>query len=185
MQFNRSCAALTLVTLFAALPAQGEEKRYGFGRTPTSAEIAAFDIDVRPDGQGLPPGHGSVPEGAGIFATKCASCHGEKAELAQPSGNLLAGGQGTLAFAKPVKTVGSYWPYATTLFDFIRRAMPFNAPQSLSNDEVYAVTAYVLSLNGIVGEDAVLDAATLPKLRMPNRDGFKAADWQRKGPESK
>jgi len=184
MLFKSRHAAFILAGVVFALPARSEEKHYGFGRTPTPAEIAAFDIDVRPDGQGLPPGHGSAQEGAKIFATTCASCHGEKGELAQPTGNALAGGQGTLASAKPIKTVGSYWPYASTLYDFIRRAMPFNAPQSLSNDEVYAVTAYVLSLNNIVPEDAVLDAANLPKIRMPNRDGFKPADWQRKGPES-
>jgi len=178
MRFDRYCAAVALVILFAALPAHCEDKRYGFGHAPSAAQIAAFDIDVRPDGQGLPPGHGSVQDGAAIFAAKCASCHGEKGELVQPTGNALAGGQGTLASPKPLKTVGSYWPYASTLFDFVRRAMPFNAPQSLSNDELYAVTAYVLSLNGIVSDDAVLDAATLPRIKMPNRDGFKAAGWQ-------
>ncbi len=172
---------LALALPLAALPARGEEAHYGFGRAPTPAEIAALDIDVRPDGQGLPPGHGSVKDGARIFATTCASCHGEKGENAALAGNALAGGQGTLVSAKPVKTIGSYWPYATTIFDFIRRAMPFDRPQSLSNDEVYAVTAYVLSLNGLVTEDGVLDAATLAKVEMPNRDGFTPADWQGKG----
>lgn len=177
MPFDPRAAALAIAALLVALPGQSEPARYGFGRTPTPAEIAAFDIDVRPDGQGLPPGHGSVQDGAKIFATTCGSCHGEKGETATPTGAVLVGGQGTLTSKKPLKTVGSYWPYATTLFDYIRRAMPFNAPQSLSNDEVYAVTAYLLSLNKVVPGDTVLDAATLPKVQMPNRDGFKPADW--------
>jgi S-disulfanyl-L-cysteine oxidoreductase SoxD len=168
---------LTLAIILVTLPVQSEPARYGFGRAPTPAEIAAFDIAVRPDGQGLPPGHGSVQDGAKIFASTCVSCHGEKGETSVPTGAVLVGGQGSLKSAKPVKTIGSYWPYATTLFDYIRRAMPFNAPQSLSNDEVYAVTAYLLSLNKIVPENAVLDARTLPEVRMPNRDGFKPADW--------
>jgi cytochrome c len=178
MPFDPRVLTLTLAVFLTALPAQGEPARFGFGRPPTPAEIAAFDIDVRPDGQGLPPGHGSVQDGAKIFAATCASCHGEKGETAVPTGAVLVGGQGTLTSAKPVKTIGSYWPYVTTLFDYIRRAMPFNAPQSLSNDEVYAVTAYLLSLNKIVPNDTVLDARTLPEVRMPNRDGFKPADWR-------
>jgi S-disulfanyl-L-cysteine oxidoreductase SoxD len=184
MLFDR-IAALGLSAILTVLPAQGEPAHYGFGRAPTPAEIAAFDIDVRPDGQGLPPGHGSVQDGAKIFATTCASCHGEKGETSAPTGVVLVGGQGTLSSVKPVKTIGSYWPYATTLFDYIRRAMPFNAPQSLSNDEVYAVTAYLLSLNKIVPDNAVLDARTLPEVRMPNRDGFEPADWHRKWPAQK
>jgi cytochrome c len=157
---------------------QGNPVHYGFGRTPTPGEIAALDIDVSPDGKGLPPGHGSVAEGAKIFAAACASCHGEKGELATLAGNALAGGIGTLASAKPVKTVGSYWPYSTILFDFVRRAMPFNAPQSLSADETYAVTAYVLALNGIIAQDAELNAQNLAAVKMPNREGFEAADWK-------
>jgi cytochrome c len=158
-----------------SLPSQAAEIRYGFGHTPSAAEIAAFDIDIRPDGQGLPPGHGSVGEGAAIFASTCAACHGEKGDNAKLAGNQLAGGIGTLASAKPVKTIGSYWPYATTVFDYIHRAMPYTAPQSLSDDQVYALTAYLLSVNGIVPADTVLDAQTLPKVKMPNRDGFTPA----------
>lgn len=162
--------------------AEVEAACYGFGRTPTTAEVAALDIDARPDGQGLPSGHGNARDGAAVFAVACASCHGDKGQNASLTGGVLAGGAGTLTAVKPVKTIGSYWPYATTLFDFIRRAMPFNAPQSLSNDELYAVTAYLLSLNGIVADDAVLDAVSLPKVRMPNRDGFEAADWRQNRP---
>jgi len=145
-------------------------QHYGLGRAPTAAEIHAWDIDIGPDGAGLPPGHGSVAEGQKIYAERCAACHGEKG--VGGLADRLAGGFGTLAMNKPVRTVGSYWPYATTVFDFVRRAMPFNAPQSLSADEVYAVSAYVLYLNGVVSESAVLDAKSLPAIRMPNRDGF-------------
>jgi len=146
----------------------------GIGHAATPAEIAGWDIDVRADGQGLPPGHGSVREGEKIFADVCAACHGAKGE-GKPADRLV-GGFGTLATSKPVRTVGSYWPYATTLFDYIRRAMPFNAPQSLTADQVYAVSAYILYLNNIVAEDAVLDSASLPRVKMPNRSGFTSPD---------
>ncbi|WP_374729953.1 c-type cytochrome [Caballeronia temeraria] len=139
--------------------------------TPVSAaDIAAWNIDVGPDGRGLPAGSGDVATGARIFGAKCASCHGAKGEGVL--GDRLIGGRGTLASEKPVRTVGSYWPYATTLFDYIRRAMPYNAPQSLSADEVYAVSAWILNQNGIVPDDARLDAHSLAAIRMPNRDGF-------------
>jgi len=143
---------------------------YGFGTPATPDKIAAWDIDVAPDGTGLPPGSGSVADGAKIFASTCAVCHGAEGEGGAQ--DRLVGGQGTLASAKPVRTVGSYWPYATTLFDYIRRAMPLTAPQSLTADQVYAVSAYILYLNGIAPEDTVLDAVTLRKVAMPNRDGF-------------
>ncbi|KVH13044.1 MULTISPECIES: c-type cytochrome [Burkholderia] len=143
---------------------------FGLGQPVDRAAFAAWDIDVAPDGSGLPPGAGTVVRGGHVFADKCAMCHGAGGEGSV--GDPLVGGIGSLASAKPRKTVGSYWPYATTLFDYIRRAMPYNAPQSLSADDVYAVTAYVLHLNGIVPGDARLDARTLPRVRMPNRDGF-------------
>jgi S-disulfanyl-L-cysteine oxidoreductase SoxD len=146
----------------------------GIGHAATPAQIAGWDIDVRADGQGLPAGRGSVRQGETIFAQACAACHGAKGE-GKPADQLV-GGFGTLATAKPVRTVGSYWPYATTLFDFIRRAMPFNAPQSLTADEVYAVAAYILYLNNIVPADTVLDAGSLPKVAMPNRNGFTSPD---------
>jgi cytochrome c len=139
--------------------------------TPLNAmEIAAWNIDVAPDGRGLPAGSGDVVTGAHIFAAKCAACHGANGEGGV--GDRLIGGRGTLASDKPVRTVGSYWPYATTLFDYIRRAMPYNAPQSLSADEVYALSAWILNRNGIVPDDARLDAQSLAAIRMPNRDGF-------------
>ncbi|MGH7232176.1 MAG: c-type cytochrome [Nitrospiraceae bacterium] len=143
---------------------------YGLGRAATEAEIKAWNIDVSPTGEGLPPGSGSVKQGAEVFAAKCGSCHG-------PTGtegpmDRLVGGRGTLTTQQPTKTVGSYWPYATTLYDYIHRAMPFTAPQSLTPDEVYAVVAWILHQNGIIGEDAVLDARSLPVIQMPNRKGF-------------
>jgi mono/diheme cytochrome c family protein len=147
---------------------------YGFGRPATPQEIKGWDIDVSPNGAGLPPGRGDVRQGEAIFAAKCASCHSAHGE-GKPMDRLV-GGIGTLRDKKPVKTVGSFWPYATTLFDYVRRAMPLNAPQSLNPDEVYAVSAYVLFLNGIVPQAATLDANTLPKIKMPNRDGFVSAD---------
>lgn len=164
-------AFLSLV-LSLGLVASATAEPLGIGRPATPETIAAWDIDVRPDGQGLPPGHGNVRDGAALYAARCAGCHGARGEGA--AAEALAGGQGSLASAKPLRTVGSYWPYATTLFDYVRRAMPFDAPQSLSADETYAVSAYVLHLNGLLPEEAILDAASLPKVAMPNRDGFTA-----------
>ncbi len=152
--------------------AQADPPRFGLGRPATPPEIAAADIDIHPDGAGLPPGSGSVEQGAALYATACAACHGERGEKPLDATMRLIGGAGTLATPKPIKTVGSYWPYATTLFDYIRRAMPFPAPQSLTADQVYAVTAYVLRLNNVVPDGTVLDAASLPAVKMPNRDGF-------------
>jgi S-disulfanyl-L-cysteine oxidoreductase SoxD len=166
----RFAVALAGIFVSGAVYAAG---RYDFGRPATPAEIAGWDIDVSPDGAGLPPGHGDVRQGEAIFADKCASCHGAHGE-GKPMDRLV-GGIGTLHDKKPVKTVGSYWPYATTLFDYVHRAMPLNAPQSLTPDEVYALSAYVLFLNGIVAQGATLDADSLAKIKMPNRDGFVSA----------
>jgi mono/diheme cytochrome c family protein len=146
------------------------QTHYGFGRQATQAEVAAWDIAIGPEGRNLPAGNGSVRHGREVYVAQCAACHGPKGEGGL--GDKLAGGQGTLATPTPVKTVGSYWPYATTLFDYIRRAMPFNAPQSLSDEDVYAVSGYVLFLNGLVDENAVIDAGMLTALKMPNREGF-------------
>jgi cytochrome c len=162
-------AGLSLALILTAGAALAGEN-YGLGHAATQAEIAGWDIDVAPDGAGLPPGQGSVRDGEAIFAEKCAACHGARGQGGPM--DRLAGGAGTIATAKPVKTVGSYWPYATTLFDFIRRAMPFNAPQSLSAPEVYAVAAYILFLNNLLPEDATLDAKSLPQVVMPNRSAF-------------
>ena len=143
---------------------------YDFGRPATPDEVKPWDIDVRPDGKGLPEGSGTVAEGKHLFEDNCAACHGENGQGGIK--DRLVGGQGTLMSDKPVKTVGSYWPYATTLFDYIQRAMPYPSPGSLSADETYALTAYLLNLNGIVAADGKLDEASLPKVKMPNRDGF-------------
>jgi S-disulfanyl-L-cysteine oxidoreductase SoxD len=141
------------------------------GHPATPEEVAVWDISIGPDGAGLPPGSGTPQQGEAVYAAKCLGCHGEKG--AGKPNDQLVGGIGTLTGEHaPVKTVGSFWPYATTLFDYVRRAMPFSAPRSLSNDEVYAVCAYILQLNGIIGENAVMNAQTLAKVRMPNRDGF-------------
>jgi S-disulfanyl-L-cysteine oxidoreductase SoxD len=156
--------------LLAAAPPSGAAERYGIGRPATAAEIAGWNIDVDRDGRKLPSGSGSVAHGRDVFEAQCASCHGARGEGG--IGDRLVGGQGTLASGNPVKTVGSFWPYAPTLFDYIRRAMPMNAPQSLSADDVYAVSAYILNLNGLVPVGATLDAASLAAIRMPNRDGF-------------
>jgi S-disulfanyl-L-cysteine oxidoreductase SoxD len=166
-------ACTALATAIATSGIACAAGRFEFGRPATPQEIAGWDIDVSPDGAGLPPGHGDVLQGEAIFATKCASCHGVHGE-GKPMDRLV-GGIGTLRDKKPEKTVGSFWPYATTLFDFVRCAMPLNAPQSLSPDEVYAVSAYVLFLNGIVPQGATLDADNLAKVKMPNRDGFVSA----------
>jgi mono/diheme cytochrome c family protein len=155
--------------LACANPAQAQTS-YGIGRAATPAEIAGWNIDVDAHGDNLPAGSGGVGHGREVFDQQCSACHGAKGEGG--IGDRLAGGQGTLASPKPVRTVGSYWPYAPTLFDYIRRAMPLNAPQSLSNDDVYAVSAYILNLNGLLPADATLDAKTLPAIKMPNRNMF-------------
>ena len=144
------------------------------GRVATPEDVARADLSIAPDGRNLPAGSGSVAQGASVYQGKCLACHG----AAGGGGPMdrLTGGLGTLTSDRPIKTVASYWPYATTVFDYIRRAMPPTAPQSLTNDEVYAVTAYLLSIDGIVPKDAVLDARTLPQVRMPNRDGF--VSWE-------
>ena len=141
------------------------------GEPVSARDIAAWDISIGPDGAGLPAGRGTAKQGEAIFAEKCAACHGAHGE-GQPNDRLV-GGQGTAAAPElTAKTVGSYWPYATTLFDYMRRAMPLSEPQSLTAAEVYAVSAYVLALNNIIGVDDVMDAKTLPKVKMPARDKF-------------
>lgn len=160
------CAAM----LLTAAQSTHAEQKFGFGHPISQKQLAAWDINVFADGGNLPAGSGTVAQGRDLYAQQCASCHGAKGEGGL--GDKLAGGKNTLASDKPVKTVGSYWPYAPTLFDYIRRAMPLTAPQTLSNDQVYAVTAYVLQLNGLVPDDATMDAKSLAAIRMPNRDGF-------------
>ncbi len=164
--FRSVFLAAAVLVLNAVALAQGPN----LGRPLTPQEIEKIDITVAPDGSGLPEGSGSVSAGAAVYKQKCQGCHG--ADGAGKPMERLTGGIGTLASGKAVKTPMSYWPNATTLFDYIRRAMPFNSPESLSNDEVYSVTAYLLSIDSLVGKDAVLDSKSLAKVKMPNRDGF-------------
>jgi len=164
-------SALVLV-LASAIPLAAQSPRFGVGRPPTPEEIRDLGAAIAPDGGGLPEGSGTVAAGREVFAAECSRCHGPKAE--GDVGPVLVGGQGTLQTARPLKTVGSFWPYATTLWDYINRAMPFDKPGLLKPPQVYAVVAYILNLNGIIGDAAVMDAQSLPKVRMPNRDGFVA-----------
>jgi S-disulfanyl-L-cysteine oxidoreductase SoxD len=162
-------ACVAIVTLAVQAGAARSADVPHFGQPVSPADAAAWDISIGPDGAGLPPGSGTPAQGAVVFAERCALCHGDKGE--GKTNARLVGGQ-IHGDGPAVKTVGSYWPYATTLFDFTRRAMPWTAPKSLTDNEVYAVTAYILRLNGIIGDDDVIDAKTLPQVKMPNRDGF-------------
>jgi len=152
--------------------------RLDLGTTVTAAELANY-FSYPADGRGLPPGSGSYAQGEKVYQTKCIACHGDKLQ-GSPLGDRLIGGRGTLVnnspAKAPVKTIESYWPYATTVFDYVKRAMPFNAPGSLSNDEAYAVVAYILGEANIVAKNEVINASTLPKVAMPNRDGFVSPD---------
>lgn len=164
------CAALMLSLAGASAQETRIEPNFGAPVSPT--ELDRF-VAIPPSGVGLPPGRGDVAQGGEIYQSKCAACHGDHLQgVKETGGATILGGRDTLASAKPVKTVESYWPYATTIFDYVRRAMPFNAPGSLTNDEIYAVTAFLLASGHIVPDDAVLDAATLPRVEMPNRKGF-------------
>lgn len=166
-----AAAFLALLALSGAAPAAMADDRYGVGRDATAGEIAGWDIDVRPDGQGLPAGRATAADGEELYEDRCASCHGEFGEAVGRYPALI-GGADSLASDNPVKTVGSYWPYATTLWDYIYRAMPFDDAQSLTHDETYAITAYLLYLNDIIDEDFVVDRDSLARVEMPNRDGF-------------
>src|SRR5215469_658608 len=161
---------LKVMMLASAVTLAAQSPTYGVGRSATPEEIRDLGAAIGPDGSGLPGGSGTVAQGREVFATRCSRCHGEKGEGAV--GPTLVGGHGTLTTAKPLKTVGSYWPYATTVWDYINRAMPFDQPGLLKPPEVYAVVAYVLNLNGIIANDQVMDAKSLPKVKMPNRNGF-------------
>ena len=152
----------------AYLNAQGPQ--YGLGRAATEQDVKTVDISIAPDGANLPPGEGTVSDGAQIYERTCRECHGPEGKGSEETGFI--GTPQDLRLAKPSKTVGSYWPYATTLYDYIRRAMPFKTPGSLSDGQVYAVTAYILSLNGLVPADGSLNAEKLKQIEMPNRNGF-------------
>ena len=168
---TRKCALFLAIGLGAAGAALAADAP-SLGTPVSESDLAAWNIEIAPNGAGLPPGRGTAAEGERIFADKCQRCHGEKG--AGKPNDQLVGGFGTLTTPnKPaVKTVGSFWPLATTLFDYTRRAMPWDAPRSLTDSEVYAVTAYLLRENGIIGDGETMDGTTLPKVAMPNRDGF-------------
>ncbi len=171
-RFPEVLKTVVAALLLASGPAMAEKVgHWGFGSPATPEQIAGWDIDVRPDGVGLPPGEGSVEDGEYLYEDKCALCHGSFGESV--SGYpALAGGDGSLTDPRPKKTVGSYWAYASTLWDYIHRAMPFTQPESLTDDEVYAITAYVLHLNDIVDYDFVLTQDNLPEVEMPNAGNF-------------
>jgi S-disulfanyl-L-cysteine oxidoreductase SoxD len=169
-----SACALSAVAMALVLAVSIASAAEGphFGRPISPADLAPWDISVGPDGAGLPAGSGTPEQGAKVYADQgCAACHGEKGS-GGPAGPLVGGGPLNAADRTPAKLIGNYWPYATTVFDFTRRAMPWQQPKTLTDNEVYAVTAYILALNKIIGDDDVMNAETLPKVKMPNRDGF-------------
>jgi S-disulfanyl-L-cysteine oxidoreductase SoxD len=158
-------AVLALVLGSSTALAEGPN----LGKPLDPAELAAWDISILPDGTGLPAGSGTPAQGARVYAQKCLACHGENGKGGI---NAAVVGGGPIKDMESAKTIANFWPYATTLFDYIRRAMPWQQPRSLTNDEVYALTAYILALNKLIGENDTMDAKTLPKVKMPNRDGF-------------
>ena len=176
--FTRNNMLRAVASLFALMASSAafaqSQQHYGFGAGPNPQDLAKY-FSIPADGAGLPPGSGTPAAGAKVFADNCAACHGDKGQ-GNPAkgigGDRLLGGRGTLASNAPIKTVESYWPYATTLFDYVKRAMPFNAPGSLSDSDVYAVVAYILSEAKIIKPTDTMNATTLPKVMMPNRDGF-------------
>ena len=188
LRFRNLRTAACVLLVAAGAGGIASAQKLGMGREALSEEITGWDVDVRPDGKGLPPGQGTAAQGEDIFQSQCASCHGEFGE-GRDRWPVLAGGIGTLKHDRPEKTIGSYWPYASTVFDYIKRAMPFGNAQSLSNDDLYAVTAYVLHLNDIIPDlKFELSRATLPAIKMPNAGQFYDDDrevaekqfWKRK-----
>jgi cytochrome c len=164
--------ALVVCMLSLVVSLSAQTPTFGLGHTARTDAVNAIDIEVLPDGQGLPPGSGAADAGRAVYVAHCSACHGPTGT--EGPNDVLVGGQGSLTTARPLKTVGSFWPYATTVWDYINRAMPFDEPGLLKPPEVYAVTAYILNINGIIADDTVIDARSLPKVRMPNRDGFVA-----------
>jgi S-disulfanyl-L-cysteine oxidoreductase SoxD len=175
---TRSVFALLALGLVPGLHSAIAQEGPGLGVPATAEQIASWDLDINPSGAGLPAGSGTAAAGKTVYEQKCLACHGKEG-AGQPNDQLV-GGHGTIKSAAAVRTVGSYWPYATTLFDYIRRAMPLVQPQSLSNDEIYALTAYLLALNGVIDENDTMNATTLPQVVMPNRDSFVVAYPQRR-----
>ncbi|WP_100379153.1 c-type cytochrome [Polynucleobacter brandtiae] len=171
----RSALVIFIISLVIACGNNSyyQGKSTGLGKTISENQIQAWNIDISPTGAGLPPGSGTAKSGEKLYQQKCASCHGDKGQ-GGPANRLVGGGG--LNTNTPIKTVGSFWPYSTTIFDYVRRAMPHQAPQSLSNTQVYEATAYILYMNQIITKDEVIDAHSLPLVRMPNRSGFISAE---------
>ena len=170
MSTRRLVLALACMGVACSTGGQEPEGDPGLGLPASNEDVARVFWSIFPDGENLPPGSGTAAEGRILFQRHCQSCHGP--EGAGVPADRLVGGQGSLGTEMPVKTIGSYWPYATTVFNYIRRAMPYTAPMSLSNDEYYALTAYLLQMNEIISSDEIVNAETLPKVVMPNREGF-------------
>ena len=168
--------------LLCACLAVAQSPKYGVGSAAGESQIKTMNITILPDGTGLPPGSGTVAQGQDVYSRRCARCHGQNLEGAE-QGAALIGGAGSLTSEKPKKTVISYWPYATTIYDYVNRAMPFNQPGLLTADQVYAVTAFILHKGGVIQEGEVMNAQTLPKVQMPNRDGFIPDDRPDVGPK--
>ena len=179
MRYGKSSFLLIVTGLLLSFFIQAQDRTYeGLGRAPTSQEIQDWDISIGPEGEELPPGSGTANEGAEIFAQRCVGCHGQDLRGGN-GGPALVGGQGTLGTLNPEKTIGSYWPFATLIWEYINRAMPpnlYNVPvdprQKLTADQVYALTAFLLYRNGIIQENDIIDSESLPEIEMPNRNGF-------------
>ena len=169
--FMHKSSTLALLSVFATISSGAIAQTPNLGKPIDPADIAAWDISILPDGTGLPPGSGTPAQGAPVYVQKCLMCHGVEGK-GGPNNALIGNPPLTGGDRDPVKTIANYWPYATTLFDYIRRAMPWMQPRSLANDEVYALTAYILALNKLIGENDTMDGQTLPQVKMPNRDGF-------------
>ena len=175
MSMRKNLGRYLKVALLLAIPPLTQAESPRLGVPASAAEVATRSMNVFPDGQGLPDGRGTAVEGKPIYESRCASCHGPSGTGG--SAEELAGGR--LSEPSPDKTIGTYWPYATTIFDFVRRSMPLDVPGTLSNDQVYAVTAYLLNINGIIGEREEVNGKTLPQVKMPNRNGFVSIDTRK------
>ncbi|HEY3154648.1 MAG TPA: cytochrome c [Candidatus Binatia bacterium] len=169
--FTRKSSSFAAILVFAIITGVALAQVPNLGKPIDPADIAAWDISILPDGTGLPPGSGTPAQGAPVYVQKCLMCHGVDGK-GGPNNALVGNPPLTGGDRDPVKTIANYWPYATTIFDFIRRTMPWQQPRSLTNEEVYSLTAYILALNKLIGENDTMNAQTLPKVRMPNRDGF-------------
>ena len=166
---------LIMISLSISFSSHAENRKYNIGKIATKIEIAGWDIDVRPDGVGAPKGSGNAIDGEEIYVNRCASCHGDFGEGVD-RWPALVGGDGTLASHDPEKTTGSYWPYASTIFDYVYRSMPFGEAQTLTHDETYKIVAYLLNMNEIIDEDFVLSEKNIGKIKMPNASGFSLPD---------